>query len=381
MLNIVVPMAGRGSRFVEAGYLSPKPLIQVGGKPMVQWVVENVRPSTRHRFIFICLAEHLRMYPEVAITLKSLCDGCEIIEATEVTQGAACTVLLARQLIDNCDPLMIVNADQIVEMPIDSYLAAMEESDADGLIMTFWSDHPKWSYCKMRPDGTVAQLVEKQVVSNDATVGIYNFRRGKDYVRAADSMIAKNLRVNNEFYVAPTYNELISGGARIVVCPTGREYDGMFGLGIPNDLEFFLTSEVYRRGRSTRMSSDYESVELTRKRTEIYARFFNDKNLAGLRAIMDENIALTDPNGSIRGRDEVMSFSSGLFSSSSSFAFRPLRVIAELEISVIEFELILGSEKLVGADIVRWTSDNRIASIDAYLYEANGGRHVGADLG
>lgn len=246
-INIVVPMAGRGSRFAAAGYVDPKPLIDVGGKPMAQWVIENIRPSRPHRFIFICLAEHLEFYPTLSGILRALCPGCEIIVSNAVTEGAACTVLLARKLIDNSNPLMIANSDQYVELGIDDYLQKLDESHAAGLIMTFWSDHPKWSYCRLRADGTVSEVVEKQVVSNDATVGIYNFARGQDFVVAADAMIARNLRVNGEFYVAPTYNLLIEQGARINVSATGRESVGMHGLGTPEDLCRFMQSSLYLR--------------------------------------------------------------------------------------------------------------------------------------
>jgi hypothetical protein len=134
---------------------------------------------------------------------------------------------------------MIANSDQFVELKMDDYLAEMEKQRADGLIMTFWADHPKWSYCRMRGDGAVSEVVEKKVVSNEATVGIYNFARGRDFVAAADDMIARNLRVNGEFYVAPVYNQLIGKGARIVVARTGREGAGMHGLGTPEDLRKF----------------------------------------------------------------------------------------------------------------------------------------------
>jgi dTDP-glucose pyrophosphorylase len=246
MLNIVIPMAGRGSRFAQAGYQTPKPLIPVGDRPMIQWVIENIRPARAHRFIFLCLAEHLASYPEVPEELRRLCPGCDIVSVSGVTEGAACTVLLAKGLIDSDDPLMIANSDQIVDLPIEDYLAAGDAPEVDGLIMTFWSDHPKWSYCRLRADETVSGVVEKQVVSNEATVGIYNFRHGREFVRAAEQMIAADLRVNGEFYVAPCYNQLIAEGARIVTAKTGREYDGMYGLGIPEDLNFFLGTSCFR---------------------------------------------------------------------------------------------------------------------------------------
>jgi dTDP-glucose pyrophosphorylase len=244
-LQIVIPMAGRGSRFANAGHLVPKPLIPIGGRPMIQWVIENIRPARAHRFIFLCLAEHLQKYPEVPRELNRLCPGCQIVPVNAVTEGAACTVLLAKEFINSSDPLMIANSDQLVELEINDYLAAADADRVSGLIMTFWSDHPKWSYCRLRSDGTVIEVVEKQVVSNDATVGIYNFREGRDFVRAAEAMIAANLRVNNEFYVAPTYNQLIRENAKIVVKNTGREFAGMHGLGTPEDFEVFQKSDFF----------------------------------------------------------------------------------------------------------------------------------------
>ncbi|MDB6016930.1 MAG: Nucleotidyl transferase [Pedosphaera sp.] len=246
-LQIVIPMAGRGSRFAKVGYTTPKPLIPVGGRPMIEWVIDNVRPQRAHRFIFICLAEHLQTYPEVPAELRRLCPGCEIVPVSAVTEGAACTVLLARKWIDSSNPLMIANSDQLVELDVNNYLDALDADGVRGLIMTFWADHPKWSYCRMRPDGSVNEVLEKQVVSNEATVGIYNFREGQDYVRAADAMIAANLRVNNEFYVAPTYNQLIAEGGKVITMKTGRELNGMYGIGTPEDLESFLQTEFFKR--------------------------------------------------------------------------------------------------------------------------------------
>jgi dTDP-glucose pyrophosphorylase len=369
MLNIVVPMAGRGSRFANAGYKDPKPLIPVGGKPMIEWVIDNVRPSQPRRYIFICLAEHLQTYPAVPATLRRLCPGCEIVTVDQVTEGAACTVLLARPFIDNDEPLMIANADQFVELKIDDYLAEMEAQKADGLIMTFWADHPKWSYCRMRADGLVGEVVEKQVVSNEATVGIYNFRRGKDYVRAADAMIAKNLRVNNEFYVAPTYNQLIAEGRKVVVVRTGREYDGMFGLGVPEDLDFFLTTPQFEQGRWDRQTRPAPTrVEQRVTLSRIYARFFSQRNLAGLTAMLTADFELKDPAVHVRGRDAVLDYIKGIYAANPTLAFEPREIIADPTRSVIEFNLQLGGTRLVGTDVIEWEG-SRLKTLRAYLYE------------
>jgi dTDP-glucose pyrophosphorylase len=254
MLNIVLPIAGRGSRFTSAGYQQPKPLIPVHGRAMIEVVADNVRPSGAHRFIFVALQEHLDRCG-MRETLERAAPGCVIVPVDRVTEGAACTVLLAREHIDTDDPLMLANSDQWVDIDIDDYLTEMDRQEADGLIMTMAADDPKWSFVGLDEQGYVTRVVEKVVISNEATVGIYNFRRGRDFVWAADRMIAKNLRVNNEFYVAPAYNELIARGARIAIANVGAEGAGMHGLGLPADLERFLGTGLALRATEGRSPS------------------------------------------------------------------------------------------------------------------------------
>jgi dTDP-glucose pyrophosphorylase len=249
MLNIVLPIAGRGSRFAAAGYDLPKPLIPVHGRPMIEVVVRNVRPQAPHRFVFVALQEHLGRY-DLRRTLETAAPGCQIVPVTQVTEGAACTVLLARDLIDTDDGLMLANSDQWVDVSIDGYLAEMTRQQADGLIMTMTATDPKWSFVGLDADRLATRVVEKEPVSDEATVGIYNFRHGRDFVWAADQMIAKDLRVNNEFYVAPVYNQLIERGARIAIHNVGSEGAGMYGLGIPSDLDVFLAAPVSLRAVS-----------------------------------------------------------------------------------------------------------------------------------
>ena len=248
MLNIVIPMAGRGSRFAEAGYKDPKPLIPVCGKPMIQVVVENLTPQCAHRFIFICQNQHIKDYG-LEQKLKSYAQNVEIIGIDGITEGQVCTVLKAKELINNDDPLMTANSDQYIDFDINDYLKDMDDRKLDGLIMTMKADDPKWSYARTDMDGLVTETPEKKLISTDATVGIFNFRRGKDLVRAAERMIADNIRVNNEFYTCPCYNYLIQEGHKIGVYGIGEEYNGMYGLGIPKDLEFFLKHPVSEKVR------------------------------------------------------------------------------------------------------------------------------------
>ena len=180
MLNIVLPIAGRGSRFSIAGYKLPKPLIQVHNKPMIEIVVNNIKPNCDHRFIFVALKEHLD-HLGMEDTLRRIAPGCIIVPVNVVTEGAACTVLLAREYINNEDELMIANSDQWVDIDINIYLDLLKQHDSDGLIMTMWADDPKWSFVGIDENRLVNTVVEKKVISNEATVGIYNFKKGRQF--------------------------------------------------------------------------------------------------------------------------------------------------------------------------------------------------------
>ena len=244
MLNIVIPMAGRGSRFAKAGYKMPKPLIDVHGKYMIEVVTNNVRPKCEHRFIYLCLQEHLDKYA-LADRLEEVSPGCIIVPVNKVTEGAACTVLLAKEYIDNDDALMTANSDQYVDYDINRYLS--EINGADGLIMTMTATDPKWSFVRLNDDGYVVEVREKEPISDEATVGIYNFAHGSDYVKYANEMIEADERVNGEFYVAPVYNKMIADGKKVTFCNVGSDVKGMYGMGIPDDLNDFLKREDMKK--------------------------------------------------------------------------------------------------------------------------------------
>ena len=246
MLQIIVPMAGAGSRFAVAGYKDPKPLIPVHGMPMIKVVIDNLTPKRDHKFIFICQTAHVEQYG-LREKLAAWAPGCEIVELNGVTEGAACTVHAAKPLIDNEQPVMIANSDQYVDLDINDYLSAMDNAAADGIIMTMKANDPKWSFVGFNEAGTINRVVEKEVISDEATVGIYNFRSGHQLIEAIEQMFEKDLRVNGEFYVAPAYNEIIDKGACIIHYTVGSEGQGMYGLGIPADLDYFLGHPTSKR--------------------------------------------------------------------------------------------------------------------------------------
>lgn len=244
MLNIVVPMAGRGSRFASEGFQEPKPLIPIKGQPMIKLVIENLTPISSHKFFFVAQNEHIQQY-SLREKLTAWAPDCEVIGVDQVTLGPAATVLEARPFIDNDLPLMIANSDQWIEANINNFLKFLDSSDIDGSILTMVANDSKWSFVRTNANGIAVEVAEKKVISNEATIGIYGFRRGSDFVEAADKMIADGLLVNGEAYVAPAYNLLIQRGLRITTSNIGSEGRGMHGLGTPSDLKAFLDKNIF----------------------------------------------------------------------------------------------------------------------------------------
>ena len=234
-LNVLIPMAGAGSRFAAAGYTFPKPLIQVHDKPMIQLVTENLGLDAN--FIYVVQKKHREKY-NLDTMLNLISPGCKIIEVDGMTEGAACTALLAKKFIDNDNPLFFANSDQYVDWNPVEFMYEMQERSADGGIVTFKATHPKWSFAKVDDNGLVTGVAEKNPISDNATVGYYYWKHGSDFVKYAEQMIEKNIRVNNEFYVCPVFNEAIDDGKQIRT----HEAKGMWGLGTPEDLEYYLNN-------------------------------------------------------------------------------------------------------------------------------------------
>jgi HAD superfamily hydrolase (TIGR01509 family) len=232
-LNVLIPMAGAGSRFAQAGYTFPKPLIQVNEKPMIQVVVDNLALDAH--FIFVVQKEHRIKY-NIDTMLDLIAPNSTVVEVDGLTEGAACTALLARDIIDNDAPLFFANSDQYVEWDPIEFMYNMQETQADGGIVTFKATHPKWSFAKVDENGFVTEVAEKNPISDNATVGYYYWKHGSDFVKYADQMIANDSRVNNEFYVCPVFNEAITDGKKVRI----YEADDMWGLGTPEDLEYYL---------------------------------------------------------------------------------------------------------------------------------------------
>lgn len=234
MINILIPAAGAGSSFAKAGFLKPKPFIDVLGKSMIVRVLENLKYENA-KYIIILQKEHLQVQKRICREIAQTYN-VEFVEVDSLTEGTACSVLHARKLIDNDIPLVIANSDQIIDMKFSDFIDDAQKRQLDGSILCFedYEKSPKWSFVRLEGD-LVKEVREKEVISEFATVGIYLFSKGSLFVDSALDMIVRNERVNNEFYTAPTYNYAIKNGAKIGIY--NIEFTQMHGVGTPEDLK------------------------------------------------------------------------------------------------------------------------------------------------
>ena len=237
--NILIPMAGRGSRFEEQGYTDKKPFIDVNGKPMIHRVIRNLGMEfdKEYMFILICLKEDFDKYDFTEFEKVIGHNSYDVVILDDVTEGAAQTVLTAKHLINDDTPLMTMNSDQLVDWDVEKLFEMCEQFD--GVIPCFYGEGNAWSYARTLDNGYVQEVAEKKQISNYATAGYYYWRKGSDFVKYAEQMIKDNSRTNGEFYVAPVYNWAVKDGKRVGVFMV----DKLYSLGTPEDLQEYL-SEV-----------------------------------------------------------------------------------------------------------------------------------------
>ena len=240
--KILIPMAGLGSRFSKAGYEDPKPFISVNGKPMIHQVMANLWIEGAS-FILVCREEHIDQYQHVFDELRTSFD-VNVVTIESLTEGTAITVLAAHRLLETAENLVVANSDQIIYGGISEFVHNAIGRKVSGSILCFKDQdrNPKWSFARVDDSGAVVEVREKEPISDLATVGVYYFRTGREYIQATNDMIVKNERVNGEFYTCPVYNHLIAAGGKVVtyVIPESS----MWGIGTPEDLNRYLDNNV-----------------------------------------------------------------------------------------------------------------------------------------
>ncbi len=257
-INIVIPMAGMGKRFIEAGYILPKPLLKIEDKEIIGHIIDIMR-MPKAQFIFIVREEHCRDHNLDKILLK-LEPNAKIIKINQVTEGAVCTVLLAKEFFNDNNPVIIKDCDQIINWDPEHFMEFVQRNNADGAIVNIHTERPNYSFSRVDHAGRIFETAEKSVISNYGSVGIYYFARGTDLIKYAERMIERNIRTNNEFYTSPVYNQFIQDFKLILHYPIAE----MFQLGTP---------EEFHENRN-------RVIEFLRKREEIKKAKEFEKNFA-----------------------------------------------------------------------------------------------------
>lgn len=230
-LNIVIPMAGLGSRFQQAGYTTPKPLIDVLGRPMYAWATESLPLEFATRLIFVLLATQ----PEFRVLREDILRRYDrhqpvVCDVPALTAGQAITVLRAKEWIDNNEPLLIHNADTAFTIN-PRWAQDAWRRECDGALLVFESNEKRWSFSRENAAGWVDEVREKMVISPWASTGTYWFRRGADFVRLANERVQAGRKEASEYYVGPLYNDLLARGARV----KNFRIDRLFCFGTPED--------------------------------------------------------------------------------------------------------------------------------------------------
>lgn len=240
--NIVIPIAGEARRFIEEGFLAPKPLTMVKDKHMIDVAMSSIKHHESNRYIFLVRQDHIRNYSIDKILQNTYGRNAIIVAVEKVTRGTLSTCLLAKNYINNDDPMIIWTPDAVFEPAFD---VTTISDNIDGALVTFKANSPAHSYTLCNSDtGYATKVAEKEVISNQANTGCYYFRRGRDFIYHAEKMVEQELTVNGEFYVAPVYNLMISQGARIITILSEK----MHVLGTPYDLSFYVNCVLNKFG-------------------------------------------------------------------------------------------------------------------------------------
>jgi len=240
-IQLVIPAAGLGSRFRSAGFLRPKPLIDVLGLPMINWVIGNFTLEPGDKVVVVGKAGD-DLESNLSNSYRSV--DVRFIEVDELTSGPASTVQLSYKYLDPNMPFIVANSDQYISSGLEDYVKVVRDQEFDGVILTMEANGNKWSYVTRNSDGFINEVREKVEISDEATVGIYAWSRPVDFAQSLSEMISSDDRVNGEFYVAPTYNYLIKSNMKIKPFHIGKVSDSVFGLGTPEDLEIFLGNNL-----------------------------------------------------------------------------------------------------------------------------------------
>lgn len=358
MFNILVPLAGKGTFKIEKNSVYPKILHDIDGRLLLERAAEPYVSLDAPKKIVIAAPKDEIVGFQFKSVLELLGDCVEVCHVNADTQGAVCSAMLAIDSIDLDQPLIITSFEQVLNVNIKPFVDQFLDMGVDSGVLTFDAIHPKWSYVKLGKDGLVVQAAEKMPISRHAVAGFYYFKTAGLFFEAAKEMIRKNVTVNGSYFVSHTLNEIILREGKVAALPIDKK--DYFHINDERSLESYEESVLAKAKFH---------VEKIKKLTRRYISAFNERDIASVEECLSPRFRLTDPAGTFVGRVAVIEYISQIFDSVSTLEFVARQILVQENVSLIEFDLKINEKHLVGTDVIEWGEDNKMVSMDAYLYE------------
>jgi len=358
MLNILIPMGGKDTFSVSEQNAYPKILSDVEGKLLIERAAMPFIKIKTDKKITVTIPEKQINDYKLNKVLPLLDASLEVFSLSGDTQGAACSCLLAIDKLELDSPLIISSFEQVLDVDVEHYLNVFLSEDVDAGVLTFDAIHPKWSYVKTDMNNYVTQAAEKLPISKNAIAGFYFYKTARLFIEAIQNMIRNDVKHNNLFYISPSLNEVILREGKVLA------------LSIPKNKYFHIQDEHALTAFEEKVTEEKKKLHnLILQSTEEYVTQFDNKSITGIAEFFSPEFHLTDPSASIKGKQEVISYITELFSEHAELNFIAKNIIVDNKTSLIEFTLKLGDILLVGTDVIYWNEQAKMIAMNAYLYE------------
>lgn len=363
MLNILIPLSGMNTFETSPINAFPRILNEINGKLLVERAAKPLITLGLEKIITVALPQPEAEKYQLNKVLSLLSNGIKTCAINGKTQGAVCSALLAIEELDLNEPLIITSFEQVIDFDITSNIKEFIDEGVDAGVFTFEAMHPKWSYVKTDNNGYVIQAAEKMPISNQAIAGLFYFKTASLFIESAKSMIRKDIKTNNSFFISPTLNEVILNKGKVKA------------IAIDKTKYFHVSDEHALEAYEQKVKEDsFNNNSIIKQRTSEYAEAFNRKDIGLVKDFFADHFSLTDPSGTFEGKELVREYINNIFDSETSFYFVAKKIhVTDKFNSVIEFELCIGEKILVGVDIIKWNEEYLMTNIDAYLYEVSHG--------
>lgn len=358
MINILIPMAGKGTFELSSKRLFPKVLTDINGKLLVERASQPFVDLNLEKKIIVALPEIQMKDYSIDKILTLLDESIEICPINHEAKGAVCSAMLAIEHLELDSPLILSSFEQVLDLDLNPLINRFFEQDADAGVLTFEGIHPKWSYVNINQNGIVTQAAEKVPISKNAIAGLYYFKTARQFIDAAKNMIRNDVTYNDLFYISHSLNEIILNDGKVIAVPIDKSK--YFHIHDEHSLDNF-EEQV---GKLTMGNN-----KTLHSQAKNYVDAFNNRDLDRVAEFFSDDFQLTDPAVSLKGKTNVIPYISEIFESNPDLKFTSNSIIVDSQRTVIEFELHIGGKTLLGTDVIKWDNDNKMLTMNAYLYE------------